>query len=356
MNPLLQEIKNLILHNGPIGLDQYMNLCLTHPVHGYYITRDPLGAQGDFITAPEISQMFGEMIGLWVIDTWHKMGAPSPFHLVELGPGRGTLMSDLLRVARKIPAFWQAVQIHLIEVSSRLRACQKTMLEPSGSALHWHEDMGDVPHGPFIVVANEFFDALPVRHLIRGEKGWHERQVGLDENGNLRFGLSPDPDPAIQKEAPLNTIWEFSPARSQMMQIITARLVVEKAAALIIDYGYDHSKGGETFQAVRAHQFTNPLDDPGLTDLTAHVDFAALSHAAAGCGAKIHGPVAQGDFLRALGIETRAKQLKVRADREQTQQIEQALLRLTSAHSAHMGALFKTLCITHPNLPMPSGF
>jgi NADH dehydrogenase [ubiquinone] 1 alpha subcomplex assembly factor 7 len=356
MNPLEQEIQRLILHNGPIGIDRYMSLCLTHPVHGYYVTRDPLGARGDFITAPEISQMFGEMIGLWAADTWQKMGAPLIVHLVELGPGRGTLMSDLLRVARKLPAFYDALHIHLLDASPVLRTLQKKALEAFEKPLHWHDDLTSLPDGPVIIIANEFFDALPVRHFVKSHQGWHERQIGLDDNCHLCFGLAPDCDPSLKIEAPLNSIWEVSPARSQMMQEVADQIMTKGGAALIIDYGYTKPSLGETLQAMRAHGFSNPLLDPGLADLTAHVDFPTLQRVATEWGAKVHGPINQGEFLSVLGIHARAEQLKIKANPEQAMQVDQALSRLTKAAPACMGDLFKALCIAHPGLSYPSGF
>jgi SAM-dependent MidA family methyltransferase len=353
--PLESEIRRLIAASGPMPVAQYMALCLTHPVHGYYRTRDPFGAGGDFITAPEVSQMFGELIGLWAAAVWGLMGSPAELRLVELGPGRGTMMRDALRAVRVVPAFRNALAVHLVEISPTLRDVQRGALADSGVPLHWHETFVDVPEGPSIILANEFFDALPVHQMVKHGDGWHERMVGLDGDGNLVFRPAPDPlahferilPPPVRKAA-VNEIYEW---RSDHIALeIGRRLARHGGAALIVDYGHAVSGVGDTLQAVGAHGFADPLVVPGLVDLTAHVDFQALAQAAESMGARAHGPVEQGAFLRALGIEARATALKANATRAAAQLIDSALARLTGGGRTGMGLLFKVLGLAEPGI------
>jgi len=355
MTPLEQEIHRLIAIDGPIPVARYMALCLGHPVHGYYRHRDPFGAGGDFVTAPEISQMFGELIGLWAAAVWQQMGTPSPVRLVELGPGRGTLMADALRAAKVLPAFRAALQVDLVETSPHLRQHQQTALEGAGVPLAWHDAIEDVPDGPAIVIANEFVDALPVQQLVRQPRGWHERMVGIDADGRLAFALSPDPLPHIERilppglrDAPLGAVFEW---RADHLATELGRRAAAGSVALIVDYGHARSAPGETLQALRAHAYADPLDSPGDADLTAHVDFEALGRAAAVAGARIFGPIEQATFLRRLGIAERAAALKQRATEPQRRQIDAALARLTDTVSATaMGRLFKVMAIAPPEL------
>ena len=219
MTPLEQQIIKTIRQDGPMALDRYMSLCLAHPEHGYYMSRDPFGRGGDFTTAPEISQMFGELIGIWCVSSWQTLQVPDPFHLIELGPGRGTLMADLLRAAKVMPGFHDSVQVHMVESSPVLRVLQEKTLAGAGLHVTWHENVGSLPEEPAIIVGNEFFDALPVQQLQRGESGWHERVVGLDDDGALQIGLASDqvPDavvPAWARDAETRDIAEISPARA----------------------------------------------------------------------------------------------------------------------------------------------
>ncbi|HET7716600.1 MAG TPA: SAM-dependent methyltransferase, partial [Bauldia sp.] len=315
MTPLGEKIAALIAANGPITIADYMALCLGDREHGYYMVREPFGGSGDFITAPEVSQIFGELIGLWAVATWQAMGSPSPFVLVELGPGRGTLMADLLRAARLRPAFLDAARIHLVETSPRLRAIQEATL--AGAAVTWHAAIDALPAGPAIVVANEFFDALPIRQYVATASGWAERMVGLDEAGRLRFGMRDSagpsstvpthakpsarmgkPTPSGEGDTPYGAggIVEISPAATAIMSTLATRIASDGGAALIIDYGYEGPAFGETLQAVRGHRHVDPLAEPGEADLTAHVDFAALARAAAEAGARprCHGADLQG--------------------------------------------------------------
>ena len=297
---LERELVAMIAAEGPLTVERYMALCLGHARHGYYMRQDPFGRGGDFTTAPEVSQMFGELIGVWCAVAWQAMGAP-PFRLVEPGPGRGTLMADLLRAARVVPGFLEAARVHLVETSPVLRRSQENALSGAGTAIHWHASIDEVPDGPTLLVANEFFDALPIRQFVRTGTGWHERLVGTD-TGKLAFGLAPDPlPPALlphwARAAAPGDIVEISPARNDAARSIGARLEAWGGAALIIDYGHERSAPGDTLQAVRAHAFQDVLDSPGESDLTSHVDFEALGAALRDGGANVHGPLAQGAFL-----------------------------------------------------------
>ena len=356
MTPLAALLRDLIAKDGPITVERYMAEALGHPTHGYYVTRDPLGAGGDFTTAPEISQMFGEMIGLWCVATWRRMGEPSPFVLAELGPGRGTLMADALRAARLEPRFLDVAQLHLVETSPALREKQSAALSTYRPA--WHADFSAVPDGPLLLVANEFFDALPIRQFERTADGWRERLVGHDGERFVFVLSSSEPDETLPSNAPAGAIMENSPASLRIMREIGERIARHGGAALAIDYGYVRTEGtrawGETLQAVRGHQRHDPLEAPGEADQTAHVDFAVLARAARDAGAVAHGPLPQGLFLKALGIEVRALRLARDATPEQRKAIDAALHRLT--HADGMGLLFKALVIAHPSLCAPDGF
>ena len=358
MSRLAEEIRALVRDGGPIGVDRFMALALGHPTLGYYVTRDPLGAAGDFTTAPETSQMFGELVGAWAAAVWDAMGRPPAVRVVELGPGRGTLLKDALRVAARVPGFAAALDLHLVETSPVLREAQRGALAGSGRPLAWHADLAAVPPGPAIVLANEFFDALPVRHYVRAPGGWHERLVGLQGDA-LAFGLAPDPEPAITLKAPDGAVLEVGLVAQGIARELATRLVREGGAALVIDYGYAKPAFAETLQAVRRHGFTDPLAAPGEADLSAQVDFGGLRRAAEAAGAAVHGPVPQGAFLRALGIAQRAEALRARATPGQAESIAAALERLTGAGTLQrrgMGEIFKALCIAAPALPVPPGF
>ena len=356
--PLLDLLREEILATGPIPLARYMDLCLGHPVHGYYRTRDPLGAAGDFVTAPEISQMFGELIGLWIAAVWGEMGAPADLALVELGPGRGTLMADALRaLSRAAPSL--APRLHLVETSPVLRAAQAERLQVSPQnrlAPTWHEDLESVPPGPAIVVANEFFDALPVRQFQRGERGWHERCVGLTPDGQgLAFGLAAEPDPHLTVRAPLGVILTLPGAALDTVRTLSRRLVWDGGALLAVDYGHARPGFGDSLQAVAGHRFVDALAAPGTADLTTHVDFSALARAATGEGARVHGPVDQRDFLQALGLHQRAERLSAGATPEQAAGIAAAVSRLIDPTRRGMGSLFKVLAVTSRTLTQVPG-
>ncbi|MEX2278183.1 MAG: SAM-dependent methyltransferase [Cucumibacter sp.] len=342
---------------GPMSLSTYMSLCLGHPTFGYYRTRDPFGRAGDFVTAPEISQMFGEMIGAFVASAWHALGQPDRFDLVELGPGRGTLMSDILRVASGPPGLIEAMRLLLVETSEPLIAAQREKLAPVVPV--WCASVDNInPEGPpLIVVANEFYDVLPIKQFQKLADGWHERLVGLVD-GKRRFGPSPLALPrralpeAVRSSA-IGTVWEAGLAAEATMSTLAGRLAKRKGTVLIIDYGYAETRTGETFQAVERHAFADPLARPGEADLTAHVDFEALARAARQAGVVPRPLLTQAQFLAAMGIVPRARALGA-TNPVDAESITADLRRLTAGD--HMGALFKVLCITSPGLaPYPFG-
>jgi NADH dehydrogenase [ubiquinone] 1 alpha subcomplex assembly factor 7 len=358
--PLEREIRNLISIAGPMPVAEYMRLCLSHPQHGYYMNRDPLGARGDFITAPEISQMFGELIGVWLATVWQQLGSPENVRLVELGPGRGTMMVDALRAAKTVSAFQAAIVLHLVEISPTLQKVQQEQLQPLGLTMHWHAALDEVPVGPCLIVANEFVDALPVHQAVKRADGWHERCVVIAPDGSLTIDAAKEPLPHFESTLPRGlrlspdgSIYEW---RSDLIGLEIGRRVRQDGAALIIDYGHAWYGLGETLQAVAAHGFVDPLHSPGEVDLTAHVDFAALAHNTESMGGRAHGPVSQRDWLRRLGIDKRAATLKAHAPYGKATEIEQALARLTAGGSRGMGDLCKVVAIADPKLGPPPGF
>lgn len=349
--------------SGPISLDRYHALCLSHPVHGYYRTRDPLGRAGDFVTSPEISQMFGELIGIWIASVRQAMGGPADLTLVELGPGRGTLMADGLRVLRKL-APDAMVRVHLVETSPVLRARQADTLRsvPAAWQVSWHDDIATLPDGPAIVIANEFLDALPVRQFEKGQGGWRERLVGLSPDGSrLVMGLCPEPDPRIRHNAPLGAVLTLPGPALDLVRALAGRFARDGGALLAIDYGHTEPGFGDTLQALAGHRFVDPLGAPGEADLSTHVDFSALALAARSAGAVCLGPADQEDFLLALGLRERAMRLAAQASPSQAEAIEAAFARLTNRDRGGMGRLFKVLAIADPRLgalpglPEPAG-
>jgi len=358
MTPLEIEIRRIIAFDGPLSISDYMRDCLGHPKYGYYVTRDPFGPLGDFTTAPEISQMFGELIGAWAAAVWRQMGMPAKVSLVELGPGRGTLMADALRAAKALPEFRAALGVHLVETSDVLAAKQRETLAAAGLPITWHRDVRAIPAGPAIFLANEFFDALPIHHAVRSAQGWHERVVAL-KGDRLAFAVNPVPAlnfektlPDAVRDAPVGAIFEWRSA-AYALELIR-HLQSHDGAALIVDYGYTETRLGETFQGVRGHDYADPLVDPGEIDLTAHVDFAALARAGIAAGMIVKEPLTQGDFLRRLGIDQRAARLKSKATPQQAADIDSALARLTAPDQ--MGELFKVLAIADPKLGAVPGF
>ncbi len=361
MPPLEQEIRRRIAAAGPMPVAEYMALCLGDPTHGYYVTRDPLGAAGDFTTAPEVSQMFGELLGLWMAATWMQMGSPEKVRVVELGPGRGTLMKDALRAVQVLPAFRKAIVLHFVEISPVLRSQQQQTLAEMGVPIFWHNALADVPKGTLIVIANEFFDALPINQAVKTDKGWHERRVGIDGDGKFAFVVAPEPLahsnivlPRTVREAPAGSIFEW---RNDLVAMaLGRRLADERGAALVIDYGHAESDVGDTFQAVGHHAYADVLSMPGAVDLTAHVDFQALKRAVEAMGVAGYGPITQAQLLRRLGIETRAGKLKARATPTAAAEIDLALARLIDTGRSGMGALFKAVAFAHPSLGTPPAF
>src|SRR5262249_38388360 len=353
------EIRQHIRAAGPMPVAQYMALCLTHPKHGYYMTRDPLGAGGDFTTAPEITQMFGELIGLWACSVWRQMGSPEKLRLIELGPGRGTMMLDALRAVQIVPAFRQALTVHFVETSPALEKRQRQALAGTDVAVEWHKALEDVPPGPTIILANEFFDSLPIQQAVLCADGWHERVGRIGDDDRLQFGHARDPIPLFEQMLPddmrgaqIGDVFEWR--ADQIALELGRRVERSTGAALVIDYGHARSAVGDTLQAVRSQKFADPLVAPGLVDLTAHVDFQALAHAAGSIGARAQGPVEQGPFLRRLGIANRADTLKRAAPRQKAAEIEAALERLTSEARTGMGRMFKAIGFAHRSLgPLP---
>jgi NADH dehydrogenase [ubiquinone] 1 alpha subcomplex assembly factor 7 len=338
-----------------------MEEALSHSRYGYYQTRDPFGAAGDFITAPEISQVFGELIGLWCAAVWQDMGRPDPIQLIELGPGRATLMSDAIRaVAATVPPFLAAIRLALVERSRGLRARQRHVLAAAGLASDpvWYDRLGEVDGGPSLLIANEFFDALPICQYVRTNQGWCERRIGLAANGQLlAFVLTAgDPErlpPALAEAAP-GALVEVCAEGDRLAAEIGARVGRWGGAALIIDYGHERSQPGDTLQAVRRHRFHGVLDLPGEADLTHHVDFEALSRAASVHGARVLGPIPQGLFLSRLGIVERANRLIAASGPAGAEAVRSAVRRLV--HPGAMGLLFKALAIAGPDLPAVPGF
>jgi SAM-dependent MidA family methyltransferase len=359
--PLDAEIRYRIDGAGSLPVWEYMELCLTHPEHGYYCTRAPIGAGGDFTTAPEISQMFGELIGIWAAAAWRAMGAPENVRLVELGPGRGTMMLDALRAARVMPAFRAAIVVHMVEISPALEQLQRQALIATDVPVFWHRTLDDVPDGPLIIIANEFIDALPVHQAVMCADGWHERVIKLGEDEELHFSIDRDPIPLFDDLLPgeihnagIGEIFEWR--ADQVALEIGQRVVRSGGVALIIDYGHVESAIGDTLQAVSRHGFVDPLANPGMADLTAHVDFQALARAAEGMGARVHGPVTQARFLRRLGIGQRASVLKAAAPADYARTIDAAVARLTDEQRFGMGQLIQVLALSSPKLQSLPGF
>lgn len=344
--PLAAIFRRLIAATGPISLMQYMGEANAR----YYASRDPLGTAGDFVTAPEISQMFGELVGLWLADMWTRAGSEEPVHYVELGPGRGTLARDALRVAAR---HGLEPMVHFVENSAALKAVQLATV----SNVQWHHDLSTVPtSGPVLLVANEFLDALPVRQLVMTPDGWRERMVVPEGEGFACIAGQQPMDAAVpeaRRRAEIGTIIETCPGAAATLFEVAGRLVAQGGAALFIDYGHDRPRDGSTLQAVRAHRKVDPFVDPGEADLTALVDFAALAPIAQSRGARWLGTVPQGAWLRALGIEQRARALAAQSP-HLAEAIEMARERLVGEDQ--MGTLFKVLGLAAPDWPDGAGF
>jgi NADH dehydrogenase [ubiquinone] 1 alpha subcomplex assembly factor 7 len=361
---LKSRIADLIEAQGPISVAQFMTMALLDPKQGYYATRDPFGAGGDFTTAPEISQMFGEMAGLWLLQAWADQGSPKNPRLVELGPGRGTLMADILRVAQVAPEFTADLEVVLVEASPALQEIQGEKLRGLNSGfmcadISWQAQFdGSLADRPLFLVANEFFDALPLRQYVKTGRGWCERMVTV-LNGDLAFALAPVPVPpsaipADRANAPDGGVYEASPAATALAEDIARTIATRGGAALMIDYGYGEAGGfSETLQAVSGHRFAEALTEPGEDDISAHVDFAALAQAGRRGGASVFGPVTQGAFLANIGIIERAEQL-MKSNAGEAQKLLAATERLIG--NDQMGRLFKVLAFAPPAIGGMAGF
>jgi len=354
---MFDKLQHALETENFVALHDYMAWCNAH----YYSHRPAIGAAGDFITAPEISQLFGELLGIWVISRWNEMGQPKYFNLIELGPGRGTLMADMLRLLRQIPDVYNAVEIHLYENSSAMRAEQKSALADHNKTIHWHDDLHKIPTAPFIVIANEFFDALPIQQFVYSIGGWLEVGVQM-RDGKLVYATREITDAQQLKNVPQieippvpgNTM-ENCPSMENYLDFFLRRMQEQPGSALFIDYGYNATTYGDTFQAVAHHAFADPLENPGAQDLTAHVNFGMIKEFAQQQHLHCAGPIGQGEFLQNMGIQIRAEKLLAQvSDPQEKFEITSGVHRLTAADE--MGNLFKVICLSSPTLLPPEGF
>ncbi|MGV3550105.1 class I SAM-dependent methyltransferase [Rhizobium sp.] len=353
--PLADKIKAIIAVHGPISVTDYFALCLADPEFGYYRTRDPFGRGGDFVTAPEVSQLFGEMIGIFLVHAWEKHLKPRRnVRLAEIGPGRGTMMADVLRVvARLAPELHEVATIHLVETSPTLREIQAKTLNGHAGNVFWHDSFDEIPPGFLLLAANEFFDAVPIRQFVKTQNGFRERLVGIDGDGELTFtagagSLDPALLPPGHQSAPQGAIAEVAPARAAIMQLLSDRLFDSGGTAVIIDYGHLAGGFGDTLQAVHKHQFDPPLAHPGEADLTSHVDFETLAEVAQARSISVNGMTTQGDFLLKLGLVERAGALGRGKDATEQDAIRAAVERLAGTGPNQMGELFKVLAVSSP--------
>ncbi|MBL1404694.1 MAG: methyltransferase [Hyphomicrobiales bacterium] len=356
MTKLAEKLKRGISVSGPISLAEYMHICMADPQYGYYKNQIAIGAKGDFITAPEVSQMFGELIGIWCIDIWQKLGAPNQFCLAELGPGKGTLMSDLLRAANIVPEFLSAANIVMVETSDLMRQAQKERLQDIDKNITWVSEVNDLPQMPTIVVANEFLDVLPVHQYVKSGDKWSERGVSVDDKDQLHDVLLAGTIeeallPKGAADEPQGSVYETSPAREAIIEMLSATFLEHQGAALFIDYGHAISSFGDTFQALRSHGIADPLAEPGLADLTSHVDFERLAKCASRLNIEPRIST-QAEFLLAMGLIERAGSLGQMGDAQSQTQISNAVERLAS--DSQMGSLFKVLSLTSNGI-LPSG-
>ncbi|CAN7385196.1 class I SAM-dependent methyltransferase [Mesorhizobium sp. LjRoot246] len=348
MTRLKTRIVDLIEALGPIPINEFMALCLFDPADGYYTTREPFGVAGDFITAPEISQMFGELVAVWMYQAWLASGRPLPVTIAEIGPGRGTLMKDMLRTLSRLdPDLANGAAFAMIETSPRLTEVQKQTLGVTPFTVGWHETIETLPQQPLFIVGNELFDAVPVRQFVRAGAGWRERMVGLDNANELRFfagagSVDPALLPADAAEAPQGAIVEVAPARTALMAAIAERIARQGGAGLFLDYGHLQPGVGDTLQALRSHNHEDVLANPGEADLTSHVDFAALATIVRTRGLDAHLST-QGDFLLGMGILERAGRLGADAGQAARDKITEAVERLAGPQA--MGGLFKVLAV-----------
>ena len=364
LTPLEDRLIELIRDHGPIQVGEFMTDALIHPQHGYYSTQTALGSGGDFTTSPEISQIFGELVGSWLVHAWEESGAPSSFNLVELGPGRGTLMSDILRVAKVRPNFLSGVHVYMIEASGRMRYAQKRLLADRGVRITWADRLEDVPPGPMLLIANEYFDCLPIRQFVRSsedsQRPWRERLVGVTDEAEprLQFVLSEQAYadmPGVPSGAQTNSIFETCAPAGETIAEISRRYQEHKGRALIIDYGHGRAGFGDTLQAMKAHQYVPVLEQPGLADVTAHVDFAALARRARMTDVRADGPIRQADFLKRLGLNVRLDAIeKSISDEGKKEAIRSGARRLVDPKG--MGDLFKVLALSPQGSRVPPGF
>jgi len=358
---LSKRLAARIRAGGPISTGVFLGEALFDPCEGFYATKDPIGAGEDFITAPEISQMFGELIGLWLAGCWQAMQGPSPVRLVEFGPGRGTMMKDILRAARAVPGFAKALDVSLIEASPALINVQAGMLDTAPCPVNWVHALKDVPSGPCIIIGNEYLDCLPVRQFVRQNGAWFERLVDVDEAGAFHFVISgaPASNPEIEmippdlRDSEEGALVEARPVIALLMDELAIRFATDPGVALFIDYGPAQSEPGDTLQAIARHEKVDPLVAPGSADLTTRVDFAELKRAAQAAGLGVAGPVCQGDWLKRLGLEYRAADL-MRKNPDQKAKLARQVHRLMDADQ--MGDLFKVIAIYAKDLPVPEGF
>ncbi len=350
-NNLADRLIARIRETGPVSVSEYMSACLS----SYYKNRDPLGQGGDFITAPEISQIFGELIGLWAAETWMQMGQPEAIKLVELGPGRGTLMNDALRACKAVPQFMQSLSVHMVEVNEVLRLKQKEILSSHDVEVYHHSSVREIGDGPAIIIANEFFDALPVKQLQWSKGSWFERQVGYTDQFKFQVSESPVENSVAELMEGLTpeegSIFEF---REQCQQIIKEISTRENTSLLLIDYGHEESGCGDTLQAVKAHKYVDVFSEPGFADLTTQIDFNQFAQFSRNFGLSSFGPMTQGQFLLMLGLEQRLNQLSGSATDDQMEMLKTGAVRLVAPDQ--MGVLFKVMCIQSPGLPKPVPF
>lgn len=355
---IAEQLRQRIRNEGPLSIASFMTEALFDPRAGYYATKDPIGAGSDFITAPEISQMFGELMGLWAAQSWIEFGSPKPFHLIELGPGKGTMMADALRAGRAAPGFLDAVQVHLVEASAALKAVQARTLSQTGADIRWSNRLDMIPAGPSLILANEFLDCLPLRQAVRKDGTWHERVVSLKEDAfvfslGAPLGVDEALIPDTLRDAPDLSLVELRPGDQQVADMIAARFAEHAGRALFFDYGPASPEIGDTLQALRQHEKVDPLDNPGTADLTARVDFAGFTDHAQQAGLTAYGPMEQGEFLLKLGLEQRAAYLMEQSPPHKAALARQ-IWRLTDAEQ--MGSLFKVVCLDAAGQPVPPGF
>ena len=360
MPPLESLIRNKINEEGSISTERFMSLILSHPIYGYYNLRDSIGVNGDFITAPELSQMFGELIGLWAVVVWEQTNINKKLSITEIGPGTGMLMSDALRAIKQVNKLEKDISINLVEISQKLKAYQKEKL--FGYNTRWYQDISNLPSETNITFANEFFDALPIIQLISNKNRWFERRIAISDTPphELIFvhgsAIKPNtlPSNILNLKAGDGEIFEYSPARENAVLSLAKRIEKNGGAILIIDYGHSRTSIGETLQGIKNHQIHSVLEKPGTADITAHVDFDALKRAVSSTKTKFFGPITQGEFLRRIGIETRAAALLKKATNTSAIKIESSLNRLINPIG--MGEIFKVVAITKEDAPVPPGF